>query len=521
MLRSSDWQYNGGYVSREKDRINLIEETILIIILTAISALIRFWKLGTWSFWADEIFSVQDAMKFPDQLTINPLIYMLINKTIGIFGISEWSARFGPCIIGILSVPLIYWFAKGIFNAKTGIITASLLVFHPWHIFWSQNARAYSMSFLFAGLAGFLFFQAIERDSIGYIISAFLATLLAISAYMQSVLLLPAFLGYIIILLFLPVNMPKGLNGRNLIIFFGPFLIAAISLFLPSVRSYIYSGWGSNEWGRSYLYILFTIVYSVGVPLVTASFVSGLHCLAYLNRGGLFLICYCIIPLAILMIISPFLNVAGYYLFFTMPAYLILAGFCVSEVSTQMSRSTKALSSSLFLILIIFLISQNYLYFFKENGGREKWREAFNSISDANDRQSLIITITPRIAEYYIKRDDTIQLESVIQRLNVLQKQWAEKKNVWFVLDEPSVNVLDPDHKFRDWLYDNCKLYKEFPVYARVMDRTISVWRMIKIETVIENISAKPEEPANSNINRQTIKEEPANDWNSSMQTAE
>lgn len=486
MLRSSDWQYNRDL--REKDKVNVIESAILLIILTALSALVRLWKLGTWSFWADEVFSVQDAMKFPDQLTINPLIYILINKTTSIFGISEWSARFGPCIIGILSVPLIYWFANTMFSAKTGIIAASLLAFHPWHIFWSQNARAYSMSFLFAGLASFLFFQAIERDSIGYIISAFLATLLAISAYMQSILLLPVFLGYIILLLFLPVNIPKGLNGKNLMIFFGPFLVAAISLFLPSVRSYIYSGWGSNEWGRSYLYILFTVVYSVGIPISVASFVAGLHSLAYLNRGGLFLISYCLIPLVLLMVISPFLNVAGYYLFFTMPAYLILASYCVSEMSTQMSRSTKSLSMSLYLVLIISLISQSYLYFVKENGGREKWREAFQSISD--DKQSLIITTTPRIAQYYIKRDDTIQLESVIPRINILQRQWTEKKNVWFVLDEPSMNVLDPDGKFREWLYDNCKMYKQFPVYARVMDRTISIWRLIRTETTTTKIKA-------------------------------
>lgn len=485
MLRSSDWRYNNG--SRERDKINAIEEFILIVIFTALSALIRFWKLGTWSFWADEIFSVQDAMKFPDQLTINPLIYFLINKTTSIFGISEWSARLGPCIIGILSIPIIYWISKMMFNARTGIIVSSLLVFHPWHIFWSQNARAYSMAFLFAGLASFLFFQAIEKDSIGYIISAFLATVLSISAYMQSILLLPVFLGYVLLLPFLPINMPKGLNGKNLIIFFGPFLVAAISLFLESVRSYIYSGWGSNEWGRSYLYILFTVIYSTSIPLTTASFVAGLHSLAYLNRGGLFLICYCIIPLAILMIISPFLNVAGYYLFFTMPAYLILAGFCVSELSAQMPRATKALSASLYLVLLISLISQSYLYFFKENGGREKWQDAFASISDINDKQSIIITTIPRIAQYYIKRDDAIQLEGVMPRLNVLQTQWSQK-NVWFVLDEPSVNVLDPNGKFREWLYDNCKMYKQFPVYARVMDRTISVWRLIKQQPVTGNI---------------------------------
>jgi len=49
---------------------------------------------------------------------------------------------------------------------------------------------------------------------------------------------------------------------------------------------------------------------------------------------------------------------------------------------------------------------------------------------------------------------------------------------VWFVLDEPCLSVLDADNRFREWLYANCRLVEEFPVYARVMDRTIRIWHM-------------------------------------------
>jgi mannosyltransferase len=478
MLRSSALEYD-SYSSREKDMASIFEEAIIVILFIALAALIRFWKLGTWGFWADEIFSVQDSIRIPDVMPINPIIYMIMQSIMNIFGVSEWSARLGPCIIGIISIPFIYWIARRMFGVSTGIIAALFLAIHPWHIFWSQNARAYTLAFLLSSLAVFLFYEALEKNKVGYIIGSLIFTVLSIFSYLHCVLLLPVFLGYVIILPFLPVNIPKGLNQKILLIFFVPFILALSLLFLPSVRDYVYSGWGSNEWGRNALYMLFTIVYSLGIPFTVAAFAGGIHALAYLNRGGLLLICYAIIPLVILLAVSPFLNVAGYYLFFTMPAYVILAALCASELMSYAASASKILSASVILILAIFLIAQSYLYFMVENGGREKWKEAFQSMSGKVEKNDYVVIPMPRVAEYYLQKSNLLQMESVIGGLESFKNSWAkEKRNVWFIFDEPSINVLDPQQRFREWLYANCHLVKEFPVYARITDRTIAIWRL-------------------------------------------
>jgi len=476
MLRSSTSDYN-SYANREKDVTSVFEEAILIILFIALATLIRFWNLGTWSFWADEIFTVQDSIKLPDVMPINPIIYMIIQSVTNSLGVNEWSTRLGPCIIGIISIPFIYWIARRMFGAATGIIASLLLVIHPWHIFWSQNARAYTLAFLLASLSAFLFYEALEKNKIRYVIGSILLTLFSIFSYLHCILLLPVFVVYVILLPFLPVSLPKGFNQRNLLIFFVPFILALSSLALPSIREYVYSGWGSNEWGRNALYILFTIAYSLGIPFSVASLIGGIHSLAYLNRGGLFLICYALIPLVIILAMSPFLNVAGYYLFFTMPAYLILAALSASELLSYASRTSKVLSSSILLILVIFLIAQTYLYFTVENGGREKWKEAFQSISGKIEKSDYVVIPMPRVAEYYLQKSNLLQLENVIDGLESYKNSWVkENRNVWFVIDEPSLNVLDSNQKFREWIYSNCHLVKDFPVYTRVMDRTINVW---------------------------------------------
>ncbi|HGJ66849.1 TPA: hypothetical protein ENS27_15920 [bacterium] len=483
MLRSSTLSYN----DRKQDMASLFEEIVILLILIAIASVLRFWKLGEWSFWADEIFSVQDAQNFPESLTINPIIYAIIHWTTNTFGLNEWSARLGPCIIGIISLPFIYLIARRMFSAQVGVVSSLFLVFHPWHIYWSQNARAYSLVFFLAGISAYCFYEAIESNKLRYSILSLLLTMLSIASYLHCVLILPAFIIYVIILPFLPITLPKGLNKRILLTFFVPFILSLSVLFIPTVREYIYSGWGSNEWGRNALYILFTVGYSLGIPFTVASIIGIFHSFAYLNRGGIFLMCYAIVPLLCLLAISPFLNVAGYYLFFTMPAYLILAGLCASEAISFMARDSKVLSSAVVLILLIFLISQSYLYFFVENGGREKWKEAFQSISGKVEIDDTVVVPMPRVAEYYLQKQNLQQLEKVINSIEQSQNQWNEnKQDVWFVIDEPSVQVLDPQHKFQDWLYTNCRLVKEFPVYARVMDRTVRIWYLDYIEPISE-----------------------------------
>ena len=495
MLQSRDSEY-GTYSSRlapERDIASTLEEIIIVIIVMVFAAGIRFWKLGAWSVWIDEVLSVQGAKRFPDELTVTPIIYMIVRAFTDLFGMSEWSARLGPCIIGILSVPLLYLLAKRMFNANVAMLACAFLVIHPWHIFWSQNARAYSLAFLFASSSAFLFYLALERDRIGLTLSSLLLALLSILSYFQTVLLLPALAGYVILLLFIPAGIPKGLNGKNLIAFFGPFILALLLLLSPSVRNYIYSGWGSNEWGPNPLYILLTLIYCLAVPIAVAALVGGIHSLLYLKRNGLFLICYSVVPLLLLLIASLFLNVRGYYIFFTVPAYLLLAAFCASELMESAQKKSRFLSASVVLIVLITLLSQDYLYFRVENGGRPKWREAFQTVKYRIGFDDIVIASVLQVAEYYLgefngefspPKTPVVKLEDVIEQLGVLEGQWRRKnQQAWFILDQPHLSVLDADNKFREWLHANCRLIEEFPVYARVMDRTIRIWHLAHTKT--------------------------------------
>jgi hypothetical protein len=72
------------------------------------------------------------------------------------FGNNEFILRFIPAVLGSLSVPLAYFFGKEVRDAKTGVLSAALLAFSPFAIFYSQEAYSYStvlFVFLFGGIA--------------------------------------------------------------------------------------------------------------------------------------------------------------------------------------------------------------------------------------------------------------------------------------------------------------------------------------------------------------------------------
>lgn len=485
----------GGYsrdrYGSEVDIASTLEEILIMIMIIIIAAIIRLWRINDWSFWEDEIFTVQDAQNYPNTVTANPIIYMIVRFFINHYGLSEWSARLGPCIIGVLSVPTLYILAKRIFNSRVAMLTCIFLVIHPWHIYWSQNVRAYSLAFFVSSLAAISFYLSLERDSFKLAITSLILTIVAILSYSQAILLVPAFFTYIVVLILVPFGLPRGMHGKNFFVFFGPFFLALLLLLSPSVRGYLFSGWGLSELGRSPLYILFTLVYGLGIPMSVGAFVGGLYSLSFLSRAGLFLVCYAGVPLFIILIASPFLNIAGYYLFFTMPAYVILAALCSADVARIVSRGSKAIALSVTLIILVALLSQSYMYFTTENGGRPKWREAYQAMKpelEWNLSGATLVVSLPRVAEYYIQdifnnsppQDiSIIQLEDVISQTEGLKDSWiTNNQAVWFILDQLSLDVHDSSHKFRKWIYANCQMVNEFPVYARTRDRTIRIWKL-------------------------------------------
>ena len=76
---------------------------------------------------------------------IGPLYHILLHLFTRVFGVSEFALRTPSAIYGVVSVLLLYYLAKDLFDKKVARLAALLLALCPLHIWYSQESRMYSL----------------------------------------------------------------------------------------------------------------------------------------------------------------------------------------------------------------------------------------------------------------------------------------------------------------------------------------------------------------------------------------
>ncbi|MDW7777261.1 MAG: glycosyltransferase family 39 protein [Methanosarcinales archaeon] len=165
-----------------QDHFNIIS----LLIIVSLGTFFRLYNLSSKSLWFDEIGQVLVASKSTiNELLIEilfhlspPLDYIILHFVLYI-GKNDFIIRLPAAIFGILSIILIYWVSKTLFSEKEGLICALLLSTSPMAVWYSQEARMYSLFMFLSLLSLFFFIKALQQNKIiwwfGFIISTVLA----------------------------------------------------------------------------------------------------------------------------------------------------------------------------------------------------------------------------------------------------------------------------------------------------------------------------------------------------------
>lgn len=210
-------------------------EILLLVVITIGAAALRSSKLGEWSLWGDEAFSLgseEDGFNF--NILRRSLAIDLIQFTIAKLGVSERTGRLTPALIGILSIPVLYFPLKRAFKSSVALLTCLLLAISTWHLYWSQNVRFYTLLLLFYSLGMLLFFIALEEDRPLVLLGSLVMFGLAARESLTALFFLPVLVAYLILIKVLRFEAPPGLRGRNLLIFFGPMAVGGHLLPVPT-----------------------------------------------------------------------------------------------------------------------------------------------------------------------------------------------------------------------------------------------------------------------------------------------
>jgi len=444
---------------------NPIYQHVFLAAITILAAALRFYKLGEWSFWVDEIFTIGHIQahfstletivrNVPPARNWVPLSLLLSSGVLKALGTSEWSARLAPALIGILSIPALYFLIKRMFRPVTALVAALLFAISPWHLYWSQNARFYTSLLLFYTLSLFAFFVGLERDRLRYFLLSGLLLYLATSERMFALFIVPVWLCYLVALKILPFDKPAGFRARNLLILSLPVLAGCFI----EVYSWVTTGssrfFGDMDWFFSYrttdpLRMLSLIGSEIGIPLMVLAFFGGLHLVSQKNRAGLLIFVGAVIPVLLVLVLTPLLFTQPRYAFVTLPSWLILASVGVNELVSRVKGSGRIIAIGVLAALLADASGANLMYYYANSGNRHDWRGAYAWVQEMSSDGDLFVSTWEELGAYYLDQEvlswQDLDPETVIQ----------SGKRYWFVTDTPAVWA---NERMKLWVEENAEL---------------------------------------------------------------
>jgi|DewCreStandDraft_4_1066084.scaffolds.fasta_scaffold02536_13 uncharacterized membrane protein len=147
---------------------------ILFICVVSFGIFLRAFYLGNQSVWIDEYITAYFAnennfIKVFLSSYINdphpPLYYILVHFIVKIFGNSEISLRFISFLFGVINIFISYKIVRSFFSEEIALTNLILFSFSSYQIYYSQEARMYTIFLTFALLIIYYFLISIKYNS--------------------------------------------------------------------------------------------------------------------------------------------------------------------------------------------------------------------------------------------------------------------------------------------------------------------------------------------------------------------
>ncbi len=145
---------------------------LFLTLITLAGACFRLFHLGTKSLWLDEGATVTLArMAWPQfvhvwwygEASFQGAFFLLMRLWLHLGQTEAW-VRLPAAIFGIASIPLIYLVARKLVGEGPALASAAILAFSPTHVYYSQEARSYTMTIFLVLVSSWFFVRAVEQN---------------------------------------------------------------------------------------------------------------------------------------------------------------------------------------------------------------------------------------------------------------------------------------------------------------------------------------------------------------------
>ena len=336
-----------------------------IFFILIIAFFLRVYRLGYHDFWYDEAWTVNYA-KYPWENWNAPLYWIILHFWTKLFGFSEFSLRSPSLIFSLLSVTLTFLLGKRLFNKKVGILASLFIGFSPFHLWYAQEARDYSMVLFLGTLSSYLFFKATKEERLKLWLSFVLVSMLGLYTNYFYIFLLISQGLYFVLLRRWRLNFKEIICFLVIALGFIPYLNRFLTKFYyvwggfwipkPSLKSLIITienfilGYNAS----SHLYLISDLLLSLFFICAVLNFKKK-----ELRESLIFCLLLFIFPILAVFIFSklffPIYIDRGLIIF--SPYYYLLLGLGIDYLG---DKQLKKIILSAFLVILLISLSSYY-----------------------------------------------------------------------------------------------------------------------------------------------------------------
>ncbi|MGI6022583.1 MAG: glycosyltransferase family 39 protein [Methanoculleus sp.] len=440
----------------------------ILIGLTVIGLLLRFYNLGWNSLWLDEAstlgFARQSFLGIWESTAggeFNPPLFYWLEHGMLLFGESEFVLRFLPALLGALTIPVVYLIGEEFRDRNVGIIAAALLTFSPFHIYYSQEARAYAPMLFFFSLALLFYLRANRSNELRSWI--LFGAFSAIAFWMHFYAIVPIAVLILHALVTSADTIRSDLrNARSLAFAITAFVVVSLPLLIVTINLFLVRTSSAPTFGIQGLDVIYQTLYQVsGFSSLTLILFVILFLLgtAYTWRedrdGALLLIFMMVLPLVASIILSSRMPMIPRYLIYLLPIYFI----GIASSYTALSSLIQDRRVVYVAIAVVFLISTPFFTTYYVTPQKNDWRGFSAELSGVTGEGDLIIVLPPYMTQpldYYYSNatDGTLKLGAKTgSDLDMIQGQYPDRRAFYVVTTD--ILAVDPTGDALGWLDEN------------------------------------------------------------------
>ena len=442
----------------------------ILIGLTFVGFILRFYNLGGNSLWLDEATTLTFARQSAGEIwasvaagEFNPPLFYWLEHGMILFGESEFVLRFLPALLGVLTIPVIYLIGKEFRDKNVGLLAAALLTFSPFHIFYSQEARAYAPMLFFFSLALLFYIKAYRsNETRSWVLFGIFS---AIAFWMHFYAFVPVAVLVLHALISRVGEIRRDLrNVRDIALSIIVFVLATLPLLVVTANLFLVRTSSAPTYGIQGASVMYQTLLQISgfndlimVLFIFLFLVGVISTWREDRKGSLLLVFMMILPLAASLLLSSRMPMIPRYLIYLLPVYFI--GIASSYPALYaLVRDKRAIYLA---IIGVFLISTPFLATYYTTPQKNDWRGFSEELAGMTVEGDLVVVLPPYMSQpldYYYSNatDGTIELgANTGEDLDAIREQYSDRRAFYVVTAD--ILAVDPTGEALVWLDKNAE----------------------------------------------------------------